>query len=111
VLEWRAQLVGELSDLGALHHIFESGDPIVIHEENSYWLRAQAFSGQTDHEVVRQKANEIVSWMNGAVYLHRRDHRDISTGGLVATDESGKREHYLHIQSVLCPRRSESLGA
>ncbi len=91
--EWSVRLIGHAFDLEELSDHFRSPERNVTRDEDShYYLRSTDFDLMTDSEAVRERALELVAYMNRAAKFHAGDgYRPVELDVVTWIDEDGNR--------------------
>jgi hypothetical protein len=98
---WVVQLAGDTSDLAALAQSLTGDDINVSHDGQDYALTSDQFAPGDEAGAVRQKAEGIVSILNGASRLALDAIHAIRVGAMYRRREDGKRDIFMFPESVI----------
>lgn len=95
---WAVQLVGDPGDLGALSLSFKANDLTISPDGEEYLLRSGRFLPEDTADVVRQKAEEITTMLDGASRLVLASVQPITAGAVYRYQENGGRGVYVFVK-------------
>lgn len=98
---WWAKLEGEDGYLRDLAMHFNEGDLTVIVEGDAFYLGSTDLNGLTNTDDVRARAAELLAVACGAAELELGHFRPPRVAAAVRVDESGAKQHFIHVSSEL----------
>ena len=99
-MEWRVQLSGDESDLEELSKSLNSDSTRIFKDKGSYVLCSSAFHGMMEAQVIKDKAENILSYINGCSRLIEDFQQPIIISGIQSLSENGRRNQYIFPESV-----------
>ncbi len=91
-MEWMVCIKGEHFVLKELSKSLASPELSVIKEENEYYLKSRCFNQMSNADEVRNKADELLSLINGASKLVLRARKPIKIHSVVYIGDDSKRK-------------------
>jgi hypothetical protein len=97
---WYVQITGDNFDLEEWDHsLNEPFDPVVLAEpDGNFLLRSSEFHTAQNAEEVREKAQALISRLNGAMSL-THGCSPVSLGGVIQAGENGARHAFVYAES------------
>lgn len=81
---WRVRLTGDPFDLETLHEFYESHEPLVSTDGDSFYIESVEFDSlASDPAQLLEHAKQLVVQLNGAATIVRVNHRPVSTDGTI----------------------------
>jgi len=96
-MEWMVYVAGDEFDLQELSKSSNSPELCVIKEEDQYYLKSTNFNQINNADEVRNKAEEILSLVNGASRLILETRRPLTPGVVLKINDDGSREGFVSI--------------
>jgi hypothetical protein len=94
-MTWVVQLAGDASDLSALAQSLTGADINVSHDGQDYVLTSDRFEPDDDAATVRQKAEDIVAFLNGGCRLALDATQSIRVGAVHRRRDDGTRDIFV----------------
>jgi hypothetical protein len=101
VRSWWVRLSGRPSDLQRLRELFDSGDPNVLEEDGSYFLRAAGFAAWSQPEEIRLHADRLLTCMNGIAGISASHYQPVQVEGEVIEFDQGTTRRHLSVTAKL----------
>lgn len=101
--EWLVRLQGHQFDLEQLADHFTSVDRNVKRDKDGqYYLTSSDLSHMTDPDLLRERALEILGFMNGAMKLYiGNSYHPVQLDVVTQIDGSGQRHHHITLSSTV----------
>lgn len=99
-MEWFVKIRGERSDLEGLCKSVNSRKLCIIQEGQDFILKSADFNSLIDADEVRSKANEIISWINGAAMLDLGMRKSLAVDSVVKICNDGKWNFFVQPEAV-----------
>jgi len=102
-MEWMVCIKGDDFDLQELSKSLTSLELCLVKEENEYYLKSTSFNHLMNAGEVGEKAQEILTLINGASRLALGTRRPLTTGVVMKIKDDGSKEGFCHVpeQSTL----------
>lgn len=109
-MEWMVYIAGDDFDLRELSKSLTLPELCIIEEENLYYLKSTNFNQLKNADEVRNKAEEILSLINGASRLALGTRKPITMDSVVKITDDGREEKtYFELEKTVTMR--DSVGA
>jgi hypothetical protein len=80
--KWFVRLTGEGPDLTRLAEGLSTGDVLVSEADGEHWLAAAELDELDDVDAAKERAEEVVAYLNGLAKARMDDFRSVRVGGL-----------------------------
>jgi hypothetical protein len=105
-MEWLVQLTGENYDLEELSKSLKAPELTIDQEEGGYVLRSADLNNLNDADVVRQKASEILSLINGGARLTQGMRKPLEIAHVILVKDNGSRQIFVNLTEGIILRDS-----
>lgn len=86
-MSWEARLRGHSFDLDTLTDLFCVGEPTVGADGERHYLRSSTFDGLTDVSAVKERAVELLDYMNGIARVLDPSYRTVELTGAFDSED------------------------
>lgn len=100
-MAWEVRLSGNPADLRMLANSFTGPDLIITNRGEEFLLTGPEFEGLNESGKIRERAIEILEFVNGGARLALESREPISIGGLYYRHADGRRDAYVFAESVV----------
>lgn len=107
-MSWKARLRGHSFDLDTLTDMFREGEPTVGADDDCHYLRSSTFDGLTDVSAVKERAVELLDYMNGIARVLDPSYRNVELTG--AFDGEDGRAVVIGAASASARTRAQAVG-
>ena len=108
-MEWVVCIKGDDFDLQELSKSLTSPELCLVKEENEYYLKSTSFNHLMNAGEVVEKAQEILTLINGASRLALGTRKPLTTGVVLKINDDGSREGFVSVSDSLNLRETFSV--
>src|SRR3990172_4962349 len=105
-MEWMVFLAGDSFDLQELSKSLNSPELCVIKEEDQYYLKSTSFNHLMNAGEVGEKAQEILTLINGASKLVLGTRKPLTMGVVLKIKDDGSREGFAFVSETITLRET-----
>jgi hypothetical protein len=104
VAEWRVQLEGQRLDLLDLEEQVHAHGISIIHDENTFDLRAKRFEACANAEEVQQVAQDLLPLLNGSASANIAGFQPATLGPVMRVADNGDRQAFFLVSGAVTLR-------
>jgi hypothetical protein len=98
---WAVQVTGDAADLAMLARSLTGAGIKVFLDGQEYLLTSDRFAEGDEAKVVRQKADDMLSLLDGASRLGLNSIQSIRAGGVYRLGENGRRDAFVFLEAAV----------